>query len=411
MNNAGYIIRGRKIITVGKLGTIENGAMAVENGKILDVGNWNRLQNRYPGFAVIDYSAYVITPSLVDCHTHLLEFAPSSLYPDLPINHLKVGKDLLLDALSSGITALGEQICGHPRFDFSVSDYRKAVLNMPLDVSFAATSISIGFEKLVHFTAVTQSQAVGKSDLMDLNVVQMIARASDYPGENLFINATPANFTADEVPRAGEVIYTLEELKRIAEIYHQCGKRIGVHVAGESSIKMALDAGVDVLHHAHGITDGLIKQASKQRVEIVATPMGGTHLPPNSPEDVLALVNNNITVSISTDAYLPPYQGVTWLPFTDQALRGPDVFMLIAHPAMKLLKENHYGENEILALLTANPAALLGRENSFGRLEQGLDANFLVSEGIPGLEITSAEDISKVFFRGKKVIDRKNGAK
>ncbi|PIC76381.1 hypothetical protein CSV74_11655 [Sporosarcina sp. P19] len=407
MESAGYIIKGKKIVTVSRLGTIENGALVVLNGKILDLGNWRKLQKRYPSFFVIDYSAYVITPSLVDCHTHLLEFAPSSLYPDLPIDHFDVGKALLLDTLSSGITAVGEQICGHPHFDFSINDYRKAVLNMPLDVSFATTSISIGFEKLAHFTAVTHSKIVEKADLIDPNVVQMIAQASDYPGENIFINATPANFTVDEVPRAGEVIYTLEELKRIVEIYHQCGKRVGVHVAGEYSIKMALDAEVDVLHHAHGITDELIEQASKQHVEIVATPMGGTHLPPNSPEEVLRLVNNNITVSISTDAYLPPYQGNTWLPFKDQTLRGPDVLMLIAHPAMNLLKENNYGENEILALLTANPAALLGRENSFGRLEQGLDANFLVAEGIPGLEITSVESISKVFFRGEKVIDRK----
>ncbi|MBO0603300.1 amidohydrolase family protein [Sporosarcina sp. E16_3] len=84
-----------------------------------------------------------------------------------------------------------------------------------------------------------------------------------------------------------------------------------------------------------------------------------------------------------------------------------DVLMLIAHPSMKLLKNNNYDENEILALLTANPAALLGKKDHFGRLEPGLDANFLVAEGIPGLEITSVEKISKVFFRGQKVIDRK----
>jgi len=407
MKSEAFIVRGKRVVTVSKLGTIENGALVVVNGKILDVGNWERIEKRYAGFYVIDYSAYVITPSLVDCHTHLLEFAPTSLYPDTRINHFEVGRGLLLDALSSGITALGEQICGHPHLDCSISDYREAVLDMPLDVSFATASISIGFEKLAHFTAVTQSQFVRKADLIDPDVVQIIAEESDYPGENVFINATPANFTADEVPRAGEVIYTLAELKKIVEIYHQQGKRIGVHVAGESSIKMALDAGGDVLHHAHGITERLIEQASKQYVEIVATPMGGTHMTPNSPEDILALVNNHIPVSISTDAYLPPYQGTTWLPFKDQSLKGPDVFMLIAQPSMQLLKENNYDENEILALLTANPAALLGRENSFGRLEEGLDANFLVAEGIPGLEITSVEKISKVFFRGQKVIDRK----
>ncbi len=407
MKCASYIIRGKKIVTVSGLGTIENGALAVENGKILAVGNWKELQEQYPNLHVIDCSDYVITPSLVDCHTHLLEFAPTSLYPDSPKNHFELGKALLLGALSSGITALGEQICGHPLCDYSVNDYRSAVLDMPLDVSFATTSISIGFEKLAHYTAITQSRAVEKKDLINPHVVQLIAQASDYPGENIFINATPANFTVNEVPRAGEIIYTLEELKQIVEIYHKAGKKIGVHVAGEVSIQMALDAGVDVLHHAHGITDQLIEKAAKQQVEIVATPMGGTHLKPNSPEEVLKLMEQNIAVSIATDCYLPPYQGATWLPFQDQSLKGPDVLMFIASPSMQLLKKHNYDENEILALLTANPAKIMGKEDRFGRLERGLDANFLVSEGIPGLEITEIDRIRKVFYRGEKVIDRK----
>ncbi|WP_318618039.1 amidohydrolase family protein [Sporosarcina sp. YIM B06819] len=406
MKSHRYIVRGKKIVTVSPLGTIDNGALAVEDGKILAVGRWKELQKHYPSLPVIDYSNYVITPSLVDCHTHLLEFAPSSLYATSPENHFAVGKALLLSALSSGITALGEQICGHPFCDFSVCDYRSAVLDMPLDVSFATTSISIGFEKLAHYTAVTQSQAVEKKELINPDVVKLIAQASDYPGENIFINATPANFTADEVPRAGEIIYTLAELKKIVEIYHQSGKKIGTHVAGEVALRMALEAGVDVLHHAHGITDQLIKKVAEQQVRIVATPMGGTHLLPNSPEEILTLVNSNIAVSISTDAYLPPYQGTSWLPFQDQTLKGPDVLMLIANPAMQLLKQYGYDENEILAMLTAHPAEILGKEDYFGRLEQGLDANFLVAEGIPGLDIIEIEKIRNVFFRGEKVIDR-----
>lgn len=405
MKSHRYIVRGKKIVTVSKLGTIDNGALAVEDGKILAVGKWEELREQHPKLPVIDYSNYVITPSLVDCHTHLLEFAPSSLYSTTPENHFVVGKALLLSALSSGITALGEQICGHPFCDFSVGDYRSAVLDMPLDVSFATTSISIGFEELAHYTAITQSRIIEKKELVNPNVVQLIAQASDYPGENIFINATPANFTPDEVPRAGEIIYTLEELKKIVEIYHQSGKKIGAHVAGEVALQMALEAGIDVLHHAHGITDQLIEKAAEQQVEIVVTPMGGTHLRPNSPEEILKLVNNNIAVSISTDAYLPPYQGASWLPFQDQTLKGPDVLMLIANPAMQLLKKHHYDENKILAMLTAHPAEILGKEDYFGRLELGLDANFLVAEGIPGLEITEIEKIRQVFFRGEKVID------
>lgn len=401
-----YIIRGKKIVTVSNIGTIHNGAMLIANGRILDIGTWEQLHKTYPQVSVADYSNYVITPSLVDCHTHLLEFAPTSLYPVTPETHLIAGKAILFQALSSGITALGEQLCGHPFVDFSIEEYRKAVLDMPLDVSFATTSISIGFDNIAHFTAITQSRGVEKQELTDPALVQLIAQASDYPGENIFINATPANFTQEVVPRAGEIIYTVADLQQIVEIYHRLGKKIGAHVAGEQGIKMALAAGIDVLHHAHGITDELLKVAKKQQVAIVATPMGGTHLQPNSPEGILAMMERNIAVSISTDAYLPPYPGVSWLPFQDQTIKGPDVLMVIAQPAMQLLKKYQYDDNEILALLTANPAAVLGNDHRYGRLAQGLEANFLVAEGIPGLEFTEVNQIRKVFFQGREVINR-----
>lgn len=406
MKSHPYIVRGKKVVTVGKGGTIEKGALVVEDKKIVAVGSFEELREQYPSLSVIDYSDCVITPSLVDCHTHLLEFAPTSLYPSESIDHFAVGKELLLDALSAGITALGEQICGHPLNHFSVTDYRQAIEGMPMDVSFATASISIGFEQLAHYTAITQSRSVEKKELIEPKIVQLIAQASDYPGENIFINATPANFSKGEVPRAGEIIYTLEELKQVVAIYHQAGKQIGAHVAGEKALEMALEAGIDVLHHAHGITDQLIEKAATNQVKIVATPMGGTHLQPNSPEEILKLVAKGIAVSISTDAYLPPYSGAPWLPFQDQRLKGPDVLMLIASPTMRLLKKHNYDENEILALLTAHPAEIVEKEDRFGRLEPGLDANFLVAEGIPGLEITEIEKIKKVFFRGEKVMDR-----
>ncbi|MFJ7969785.1 amidohydrolase family protein [Psychrobacillus sp. NPDC096389] len=401
-----YMVRAKKIVTVSNAGTIKDGAMLIENEKIVEIGTWEILRKQYSSIQVIDYTNYVITPSLVDCHTHLLEFAPTSLYPVTPQTHFIAGKAILFHALSSGITALGEQICGHPLCDFRVEDYRKAIHGIPLNVSFATTSISIGFENIAHFSSITQSVAVHKKDLIDPFLVKQIAKESDYPGENIFINATPANFTINEVPKAGEIIYSIEEMKEIVDIYHQLGKKIGVHVAGKEGIKMALAAGVDVLHHAHGITDELIERASILGIQIVATPMGGTHLTPNSPMEILRFVNQNISVSISTDAYLPPYPEVSWLPFKDQSLKGPDQLMLIAYPSMQLLKENNYDENAILALLTNNPATILGKENQFGRLEKGLDANFLVAEGIPGLEITEPEKIKRVYYQGKMVIDR-----
>jgi dihydroorotase-like cyclic amidohydrolase len=122
-----YMIRGKKIVTVSKLGTLENGAMVIEDSKIAAIGSWEKLKKQFPDMEVIDFSSFVITPSLVDCHSHLLEFAPTSLYPVTPETHFLAGKAILLQALLSGITALGEQICRRPLCDFSKEDYQKAV--------------------------------------------------------------------------------------------------------------------------------------------------------------------------------------------------------------------------------------------------------------------------------------------
>jgi imidazolonepropionase-like amidohydrolase len=96
----------------------------------------------------------------------------------------------------------------------------------------------------------------------------------------------------------------------------------------------------------------------------------------------------------------------TWKKIVTVSTAGPDVLMIIAHPAMRLLKEHGYDENAILALLTINPAKMMGKEDRYGSLAPGMEANLLVAEGVPGLEITEVKQIKEVYFRGVKVIQR-----
>lgn len=50
--------------------------------------------------------------------------------------------------------------------------------------------------------------------------------------------------------------------------------------------------------------------------------------------------------------------------------------MKIAEPGKKLLKRNGYDENRILALITLDPTAILGKQDQFGKLASGMEANF-----------------------------------
>ena len=55
-----------------ELGVIPNGAVAVGGGKILDVGSNERIRESYRAKERIDASGCIVTPGLVDPHTHLV---------------------------------------------------------------------------------------------------------------------------------------------------------------------------------------------------------------------------------------------------------------------------------------------------------------------------------------------------
>ena len=199
------------------------------------------------------------------------------------------------------------------------------------------------------------------------------------------------------------MVFRREELLQIVKEYHRQGKRVGVHVGGRQGIQMALDCKVDVLHHAHGITPAQMRQAALQGAMVVATPLGGTHLFPNQPEEILSLLEAGVEVAIATDAYLPPSEGLGLSP---KKLYGTESLMLLAQPAMVLLREKGWSENDCLRLLTATPAKVMGCKNRFGQLLPGMEATFLAARGVPGLEVTKPEDIRAVYHCGKAVIQR-----
>ena len=401
-----YIVKANKIVTVGKDKTIVNGAMVISEGKIIDIGNSEEIISKYDELEIEDFEDLVITPSLIDCHTHLLEYAPSTVYPVTNETYNIAQKALVLQALMSGITTFGEQICGSPMTVASVKDFKEISKDLPANIVFSCNSITIGFKDLVNFTSVTGNSSVDKDKLIEDEIIMDLVENSDYPGENIFINATPANLTENIVPRAGEVIYTQEELDKIVSIFHDKGKRIGCHVAGKEAIEMAIKAGFDVIHHGHYISDNEIKEVSNSNISIVATPLGGTHLKPNSPEEILNLVKNNILVAIATDAYLPPYEGVSWLNFNDKEAKGSPELMEISKKAMEVLIDKGYDENEALALITLNAAKILGVEDKIGSLEIGKDADFIVTNGVPALDFSDSLNVKRVYIKGKCLISR-----
>jgi imidazolonepropionase len=66
---AGGPQRGNRL---GDLGLINNGAVAIDNGVVVDVGGSADLLGKYPDFSRLDVNGQVVMPGFIDPHTHLV---------------------------------------------------------------------------------------------------------------------------------------------------------------------------------------------------------------------------------------------------------------------------------------------------------------------------------------------------
>lgn len=64
------VVRGRA--DCRSLGCVEDGAIVVSNGRVVSVGPVDDILRRYRSRRYIDITGYIVTPGLVDPHTHLL---------------------------------------------------------------------------------------------------------------------------------------------------------------------------------------------------------------------------------------------------------------------------------------------------------------------------------------------------
>ena len=67
------IIRASWIITMSDKGDIRDGAVHISEGKIMNVGTFSKLREKFPKLKTIGDGSGIVTPGLINAHTHLSE--------------------------------------------------------------------------------------------------------------------------------------------------------------------------------------------------------------------------------------------------------------------------------------------------------------------------------------------------
>ncbi|HHY70596.1 MAG TPA: amidohydrolase family protein [Thermoanaerobacterales bacterium] len=368
----------------------------VKDGIIVDIVD-NDLAEKLDAREVIDATGLVVMPGLVDCHTHLCEYATEGVHQVRGKSQKMAAVSNFLDCLKSGVTTIGDHHLGHPVLSTPIHVLKEAARNTVLTIKFATGTCCVGTEPLAYTSSLRPGSILTFDDLDDCHYAKLAAE-SEFPGENIFITATVANLPSHLVPNGGKRILESEDIFKIVDIFHSLGKKIGAHIEGAENIPLFIDAGGDVIHHGHGAKTEHFDEMAQKNIYLVATPHGGTSNAPNTPEEIYNSLNAGVTTAIATDSYLPVHPEAFGM--DKLQIVGPKDFLKICKPTFEYLKQQGMNETECLKMITTNAAKIMGLEAEIGSIKTLKKADIILCKGLPVFDFTDTESIVIVIKDG-----------
>lgn len=198
--------------------------------------------------------------------------------------------------------------------------------------------------------------------------------------------------------------FTLREVRAMLEEAHDAGVKLGAHSIGERAVALALDAGIDTIEHAHGITAETRRRLADSGIPVVATLNAQKTWLDRGPEyglapELLACSQRHFDEQI--EAFGRSLEaGVTYALGSDSI--GPPLSPHagnVSEYELAVRYGMHPGDALRAGLVTG--AAVVGREDDLGALAPGRLADIIGVNGDPLRHISVLRDVRFVMKSGK----------
>ena len=365
--------RARKGNEMREAGILTGTAIAVSNGRIAAIGAANDLHAAYAGAEVIDCRGGVLTPGLVDSHTHAVFGKPRFEEHELRAD----GYDYMEIAKRGG----GIHASVRDFRDRSEDElYDLAVPRVQELASYGTTTLEIksgyGLTTEDELKALRVIRRLG--DRLPMRIVATWLGAHEIPHEYRSSDEQRAEFldvlikemlpgvVEQGIARFADVfcepgVFTINETKRILEASRQAGLRLKLHAdelepSGGAELAVELDA-VSADHLGAVSAKGI---AALAKSNTVATLLPGTMLFLGKAKQApaRALIDAGAAVALATD----------FNPGTSPTVNFPLMLTLgVSQLRMSLA--------EVLVAATVNGAAALGLAGETGQIAPGFAAD------------------------------------
>ncbi len=382
-----FAVVNAKIHTITK-GIIENGAILVEDGKIKDAGKNIAVPE---GVQIIDAKGKVVTPGLIDCHSHLAVFGEPNVwanadrneYSDPVTPHLR-GIDSLnpqdksiADVAAAGVTIVytgpgSANIIGGTGFAMKLRGKTAEEMVIP---GTEALKMALGEnpkrrygqdKKIMPYTRMGNAAVLRDA----LTKAKNYMKKAEKEGDNL------------------EVDLKMEALARV--LRREIKARIHSHRADDilTAVRIAREFNLDfIIEHAtegYLVADVLAEKGVRCTVGPLLLAKSKMEVANISLKNPGILCNAGVKIALQCD----DSGNTKWLPL---------------HAGLAV--REGMPEDEAFRAITITPAEFIGISDRVGSIEKGKDADLVIWSGHPFESMTVAE---KVFIDGHLVQERRD---
>lgn len=363
---------------LGDLGIIEGAAIAVQSGRIAAIGPRDSIRERYVTDTSIDARGQLVTPGLVDPHTHLIwagdraeEFERRLLgatYQEIMlsgggINHTvrKTRAASLLELVEQAKARLDRMLQHGTTTVECKTGYgldRDTEISMLSAIALLDVEHPIDLVPTFLGAHAIPSEYVNNPDgYVELLIEQMIPAAASWQAEHW-----PGPLYCDVFCDNG--YFTVEQTRRIFEAAQQAGMALRIHAdefATLGGTALAVEMGATSADHLLVTTPAdaeLLGQARTVAILLPATPFG-LNIENTAPAKML--IEANAAVALATDCN----PGTAWC-------ESMQLVLALATRTLGL------SPAQALAAATINAAFALDRGERIGSLETGKQADLVI---------------------------------
>jgi imidazolonepropionase-like amidohydrolase len=347
---------------------------------------------------VVDLLRATVLPGLFDCHTHMCSTIPvrGNSMEELRADILAytIGATTCYRALLGAANARSMLEAGFTTIrdmgnagNYADIDLKKAIDNglVPGPGMFVSGKIIAPFAGQVIVN--TEFRDIGKQDYIYADTRDEILKGIR---ENLHFGADWIKIVVDDQ----RYIYSIDDLKYIIDESARAGLRVAAHTITEQGGLNTAEAGVASIEHGFLLNDKALEWAKKNGCVLVGTPFPKGQLEAMGLADFYPAI-----IDVHRRAYkmnVPMAYGSDCIISIQNKSRGE---LSLEH--IESFLEAGIPAADILRMLTANAAKLLGVDKDRGAVAQGRAADLIATADNPLVNIQALKNVIFVMREGK----------